>query len=93
LGVVNEFVKDGRDLVSDIVTRDLSRNRITDRWDEPPCALRGKFANSHSELAVTLSLLLPIAVIDTPFLQQAFSTVGLAFNEWPLCALVATSVP
>jgi Ca2+-transporting ATPase len=30
--------------------------------------------------------------VYTPFLQQAFSTVRLTFNDWLLCAAVASSV-
>ena len=39
-----------------------------------------------------LSLLLQVAVIYVPFLQQAFSTVSLGAGDWLLCAAVASSV-
>jgi P-type Ca2+ transporter type 2C len=55
-------------------------------------ALRGMFSNKWLWAAVALSVLLQIAVIYTPFLQQAFSTVGLTWKDWRLCALVASSV-
>ena len=42
--------------------------------------------------AVLLSLLLQMAVVYIPFLQQAFSTVSLSFEDWLLCTLVASSV-
>jgi Ca2+-transporting ATPase len=42
--------------------------------------------------AVALSLLLHLAVIYVPFLQQAFSTTPLAPVDWLRCALVASSV-
>jgi Ca2+-transporting ATPase len=42
--------------------------------------------------AVLLSLLLQVAVIYIPFLQQAFSTVSLSFGDWLRCAVVASSV-
>ena len=39
-----------------------------------------------------MSLLLQVAVVSTPFLQQAFSTTGLGPRDWALCAVVASSV-
>lgn len=42
--------------------------------------------------AVALSLLLQVAVVYIPFLQQAFSTVGLSLSDWLRCAGVASSV-
>jgi Ca2+-transporting ATPase len=42
--------------------------------------------------AVALSLLLQVAVVYTPFLQKAFSTVALSAGDWLLCAAVASSV-
>src|ERR1700752_5514342 len=42
--------------------------------------------------AVLLSLVLQVAVIYVPFLQQAFSTASLSFGDWLLCAAVASSV-
>jgi Ca2+-transporting ATPase len=55
-------------------------------------AFRGLFSNGWLWGAVVLSLLLQIAVIYTPFLQQAFSTTSLSFVDWLLCASVASSV-
>ena len=55
-------------------------------------ALTGMFSNRWLWGAVLLSLLLQIAVVYTPFLQQAFSTVGLSIGDWLLCAAVASSV-
>ena len=55
-------------------------------------AFRGLFSNGWLWGAVVLSLLLQIAVIYTPFLQQAFSTTSLSFVDWLLCAAVASSV-
>lgn len=55
-------------------------------------AFRGLFANGWLWSAVLLSLLLQFAVIYIPVLQQAFSTVSLSFNDWVLCAGVASSV-
>ena len=42
--------------------------------------------------AVVLSLL-HAAVIYTPFLQEAFSTVSLNTGDWLFCAAVSSSVP
>ncbi|HEV7765409.1 MAG TPA: cation-translocating P-type ATPase [Thermoanaerobaculia bacterium] len=55
-------------------------------------AFVGMFANQWLWLAILLSLLLHVAVVYTPFLQQAFSTTNLSFNDWFLCAAVASSV-
>jgi Ca2+-transporting ATPase len=55
-------------------------------------AFAGMFANKWLWGAIVLSLLLQIAVIYIPFLQQAFSTVSLSFKDWLLCAAVASSV-
>ena len=50
------------------------------------------FTNPWLWGAVTLSLLLHVAVIYTPFLQQAFSTTALSTGDWLRCAVVASSV-
>ena len=50
------------------------------------------FSNKWLLGAVLLSLLLQVAVIYIPFLQQAFSTVGLSFIDWLRCAAAASSV-
>jgi Ca2+-transporting ATPase len=50
------------------------------------------FANGWLWAAVGLSLLLHVAVIYTPFLQQAFSTVSLSGTDWLYCAAAASSV-
>ena len=42
--------------------------------------------------AVALSVLLQVAVVYLPFLQQAFSTVSLSPGDWLRCAVVASSV-
>jgi len=55
-------------------------------------AFTGMFANRWLWLAILLSLLLQVAVIYTPFLQQTFSTVALSLRDWLLCAAVASSV-
>ena len=52
----------------------------------------GLFSNKWLWGAVLLSLLLQVAVIYVPFLQQAFSTASLSFGDWLRCAAVASSV-
>jgi Ca2+-transporting ATPase len=42
--------------------------------------------------AVGVSLVLHVAVIYTPGLQNAFSTTGLSMGDWAACAAVASSV-
>jgi Ca2+-transporting ATPase len=55
-------------------------------------AFRKLFSNPWLWGAVALSLALQVAVIYTPFLQQAFRTVPLAPTDWLVCAGVASSV-
>src|SRR5688500_14227288 len=55
-------------------------------------AFRGLLANMWLWGAVGLSLALHVAVIYTPFLQQAFSTSRLSPGDWVRCAAVASSV-
>src|SRR5690606_30733565 len=55
-------------------------------------AFVGLFRNQWLWGAVALSVLLQVAVVYTPFLQQAFSTVELSAADWLLCAGVGSSV-
>jgi Ca2+-transporting ATPase len=55
-------------------------------------AFVGLFSNKWLWGAVLLSLVLQMAVIYIPFLQQAFSTVSLSFADWLRCTAVASSV-
>jgi P-type Ca2+ transporter type 2C len=55
-------------------------------------AFRGLFHNQWLWSAIVLSLMLQIAVIEIPFLQEAFSTVSLTFADWFRCVAVASSV-
>jgi Ca2+-transporting ATPase len=55
-------------------------------------AFAGLFSNKWLWGAVLLSLLLQVAVVYVPFLQQAFSTASLSFGDWLRCAAVASSV-
>ena len=55
-------------------------------------AFVGMFSNKWLWGAVALSLVLQVAVIYVPFLQQAFSTVSLSAGDWLRCAVVGSSV-
>ena len=55
-------------------------------------AFNGLFSNGWLWAAVGLSFLLQVAVVYTPFLQKAFSTVALTAGDWLLCAAVASLV-
>jgi len=50
------------------------------------------FANGWLWGAIALALALQAAVVYTPFLQRAFSTVALAPRDWLLCAAMGSSV-
>ena len=66
-------------------------NVFNARSDEQS-AFIGIFSNHWLWGAILLSVLLQIAVIYVPFLQQAFSTVPLTIGDWLRCAAVASSV-
>jgi P-type Ca2+ transporter type 2C len=55
-------------------------------------AFEGLFRNRWLWVATAVSVALHVAVIYTPFLQNAFSTVALTWREWLLCIAVASSV-
>jgi len=55
-------------------------------------AFDGLFRNRWIWAAVGLSLLLHVAVLYIPFLQEAFSTVSLSAGDWLICTAVASSV-
>jgi Ca2+-transporting ATPase len=55
-------------------------------------AFVGLFSNPWLWAGILLSLLLQMAVIYIPFLQQAFSTVSLSAEDWLRCTIVASSV-
>jgi calcium-translocating P-type ATPase len=50
------------------------------------------FTNRTLWVAIAVSLLLQIAVVNVPFLNAAFDTSPLAGSEWLLCAAMASSV-
>jgi Ca2+-transporting ATPase len=55
-------------------------------------AFRGVLANAWLWGAIALSVVLQIAVVYTPFLQNAFSTEALPASAWLRCAGIASSV-
>jgi Ca2+-transporting ATPase len=55
-------------------------------------AFQDLFINRWLWMSVGLSLVLHVAVIYVPFLQEAFSTVSLSAGDWLFCAGVASSV-
>jgi P-type Ca2+ transporter type 2C len=55
-------------------------------------AFHGLSRNHWLWTALVLSLVLHVAVIYVPFLQNAFSTVSLTTGDWLRCAAVASSV-
>jgi Ca2+-transporting ATPase len=66
-------------------------NALNARSDEQS-AFEGLFQNHWLWGAIGLSIALHVAVIYVPFLQAAFSTVGLTLNDWLCCVAVASSV-
>jgi Ca2+-transporting ATPase len=66
-------------------------NVVNARSDERS-AFSGLFRNHWLWAAIGLSLLLHVAVIYVPFLQEAFSTVSLSASDWLRCLLAASSV-
>jgi Ca2+-transporting ATPase len=55
-------------------------------------AFAGMFSNRWLWGAVLLALVLQVAVVYVPFLQQAFSTSALSARDWLQCAAVGSSV-
>ena len=66
-------------------------NVFNARSDEES-ALTGLLDNRWLLGAIALSILLQVAVVYVPFLQQAFSTETLSGFDWLRCTLVASSV-
>ena len=50
------------------------------------------FVNPWLWGAIALSVLLQVAVVNLDFLNRAFGTVPLAFDQWLLCAAMASVV-
>ena len=59
---------------------------------ESRSAFAGFFRNRWLWLAIAASVLLQIAVIYLPMLQQAFSTTHLNAQDWLICGAAASSV-
>jgi Ca2+-transporting ATPase len=59
---------------------------------EDRSAFDGLFTNRWLWAAVGLAAVLQVAVVYTPFLQNAFSTMRLSAADWLRCATVASSV-
>ncbi len=55
-------------------------------------AFYGLFANHWLWGSVGLSILLQVAVVHVPFLQQAFATEALTLAEWLQCVAIGSSV-
>ena len=55
-------------------------------------AFQDLFANARLWMAIGLAVLLQIAVVYVPVLQQAFSTSALSVADWVQCTAVASSV-
>ena len=59
---------------------------------ETTSAFEHLFSNPWLWIAITLLLLLQVAVVNLDFLNIAFGTVPLAFDQWLLCAGMASVV-
>ena len=59
---------------------------------ETTSAFRRLFVNPWLWAAIALSLLLQIAVVNVPFLNQAFGTAPLTLEQWLVCATMASTV-
>ena len=66
-------------------------NVINARSDDES-AFHHLFTNRWLWAAVAGSIVLQLAAVYVPFLQQAFGTVALSAKDWLLCATVASSV-
>jgi Ca2+-transporting ATPase len=55
-------------------------------------ALAGLFTNAWLWAAVAVSVGLQVAVVYTPFLQQAFGTAALSGSDWAQCVAAASTV-
>ena len=55
-------------------------------------ALRSPFANRWLWAAILLSVILQVAVVQLPFLNDAFDTTPLSPGDWGLCVALASAV-
>ena len=66
-------------------------NVVNARSDEQSAFVR-LFTNRWLWTAVAGSIALQVAVVYAPFLQRAFGTVALTWEDWAWCTAVASSV-
>ena len=59
---------------------------------ETTSAFHRIFANRWLWGAIALAILLQIAVVNLPFLNEAFGTTPLTLEQWLVCALLASAV-
>jgi magnesium-transporting ATPase (P-type) len=59
---------------------------------ETRTAFRGFFANRWLWGAIALSVLLQVAVVQLPFLREAFTTAPLSLTQWLVCTAMASTV-
>jgi len=59
---------------------------------ETASALRGLFANRWLWAAVTLGVILQVAVVNLKFMNLAFNTVPLTIMQWMTCIAISSSV-
>ena len=74
-----------------LVLAQLLNNSISSR-SERDSAFRGLFHNRWLWAAIGVSLLLQLAVVNLPLLNDAFGTAPLSAGDWALCAGMASSV-
>ena len=55
-------------------------------------AFHKMFTNRYLWAAIGLSLVLQVAVVELPFLNEAFGTEPLSAADWAICVLLASSV-
>ncbi|WP_291381402.1 HAD-IC family P-type ATPase [Demequina sp.] len=60
---------------------------------ETVSVVKGLTANPWLWATVALSLLLQVAVVNVPLLNDAFSTAPLSLSQWAMCVALASVVP
>ncbi len=60
---------------------------------ETVSAVKGLMSNPLLWAAVGVSLLLQVAVVHVPLLNNAFSTAPLSLSQWAMCLVLASVVP
>lgn len=59
---------------------------------ETQTVFRGLFANHWLWVAIALSALLQVAVVQLPFFNKAFTTEPLSLEQWMVCTALASTV-